>query len=194
MGVDKATMSFGGTTLLQSVLKAVAPAVEKIVLVGQQDQRDRLQANLGEFSQLTSVMVDAFPDRGPLEGLRAGLGKCKEFSPNSLVFACGCDMPLISADVVRWMFANIDDEAWAAAPQLEEKLVPLPAVYRLPQVLPVIEQLLATGERSLQALLAAIPLTLLPLDALRLLDPGLNFLRSANTPADLDELSRIRER
>ncbi len=190
MGRDKALLPFADTTFLQRVVSQVAPAVGRIAIVGQPGQhasRVELfpQGVVGGIP--VQVVDDLIPDRGPLEGLRCGLQSLGDSPSDEIVFVCGCDYPLLSPQLVAWMCQALRPGDGAGAPSVDDQYWPLPAVYRI-QVLPIIEQLLAVGRRSLLALLRAIPVTPFSEAALRQIDPELDALRSVDTPEALEWL------
>ena len=133
------------------------------------------------------IVDDMVADSGPLEGLRSGLISFSERPPEAIVFVCGCDYPLLTPRLVTWMFESLLADDWAGAAWVDGKYWPLPAVYRM-RALPVVEQLLAAEQRSLQALLQSIPVTRFSEAALRAIDPDLLGLRSVDTPEALAQL------
>ena len=60
MGRDKATLPFGGETLLQRVVGIVQSIVDDVTVVGRRDQA------LPELPDAVRVAHDAVEDRGPL--------------------------------------------------------------------------------------------------------------------------------
>src|SRR5581483_12276350 len=68
MGRDKASLDWHGSTLLSRVSGILGRAVDgPVVVVAAAGQQ------LPALPPATEVVVDAFPDRGPLQGLHAGL-------------------------------------------------------------------------------------------------------------------------
>ena len=101
----------------------------------------RLPDNVG-------VIRDRLPDRGPLEGLAAGLEAISRHA--DAAFVCGCDAPFLHPDFVRRV-AHLACEADIAMPYIDGRLHPLAAVYRV-SVLPVILDMLDTGSFRLTML------------------------------------------
>jgi molybdopterin-guanine dinucleotide biosynthesis protein A len=87
MGRPKVMLPFGPETMLQRVVRLLGQAVDVTVVVATAGQ---------ELPELPSAVVlarDRRPDRGPLEGLAAGLGALGDRA--ELAFLCGCDVPLL---------------------------------------------------------------------------------------------------
>lgn len=96
------------------------------------------------------LLADRPPGVGPLGGLAALL----HAADGADVVALACDMPFVTTDFVKKLIdADLADaDAIVAQTAPTAKLESFLARYR-PSVLPVIEQKLAEGERSLQRIL-----------------------------------------
>jgi molybdenum cofactor guanylyltransferase len=180
MGRDKATMPFGGETLLARVVRIVSQVVpaERIVCVAAAGQK------LPAILDGVRVVRDEYPNAGPLGGLATGLAAVCEDS--GAVFACGCDAPLLSPAFVSRLFEQLGDYE-IAIPREGEQLHPLAAVYRT-EILSHAELLLADGERSLLALVDCCNTRQLPADDFRDIDPELLSLLGCNTDEEYRSL------
>lgn len=173
LGQDKAAVFVGGRRLLDRVLSLLVGLCEDLVVVG--------RAGWPGAPALVRFVEDDLPGLGPLSGLYAGLGVIK----HQRTLAVGCDMPFISPELLQRLIA--EDGAAATVVRTGAQVQPLLAVYDR-RVRPVIRELLASGERSLLALLGAIDV--------RYVDVGAEE-RSAfsiNRPEDLrraEELLRL---
>ncbi len=177
MGRDKAMLPFGrGEVMLQRVVRLAAEVVpaQRIVCVAAPDQQ------IPSLPPNVVVAHDRQPHRGPLSGVADGLTAIGERA--DVVFITSCDVPLLVPVFVERMFELLGDHQ-IAVPDDGRRLHPLAAVYRV-DVLPVAEALLADGQRSLQALLAACRTRRVPVDELREVDPQLASLSNCNTPED----------
>src|SRR5438132_566108 len=87
MGAPKATLPFGPETMLQRVVRLLGTVVSPIVVVAAREQ------SLPELPNGVVITHDEREQRGPLEGLRAGL----KALPSSVEFAyiTSCDVPLL---------------------------------------------------------------------------------------------------
>ena len=72
MGLPKATMPFGDELMLTRVLRLLDPLVARIVVVAASGQE------LPPLPENVRLIRDRRPDRGPLEGLAAGLSAIRE--------------------------------------------------------------------------------------------------------------------
>ncbi len=87
MGEDKAQLEVAGTAMLQSALDVVEQVAGQVLLACGPEPR---YGDLG-----IELVLDEIPDRGPLEGLRAGLAAMR--SP--WLLAVACDMPYLSPEL-----------------------------------------------------------------------------------------------
>jgi len=176
MGRDKSLLPFGSETLLQRVVRhiAVVIPVSRMVLVAAEDQvLPALPADL-------RIVFDRHPDRGPLEGLAAGLeAQSGHADP---VFVTSCDVPLLVPAVICALFEKLGAYD-VAIPCEDSQSYPLTAVYRV-RVLPAVRRRLAADQLRLKGLLDDVQALRIPLDELRLLDPQLESLINVNVPED----------
>lgn len=119
MGVDKASLPFGDTTLLGHVVECVRPAVDVVLLVAAPDQALPAVPDV-------SVVRDRLTNRGPLAGMQVGLGALGSDSDAALVTAC--DVPFITQALILTLFDAGDDDV-IACPHDGRRAHPLAAVY-----------------------------------------------------------------
>ena len=170
MGVPKAHLPFGGSTLIETVIAALRPLFRTVYVVGR--ERDRL-AGLD-----ATLLIDDREYSGPLVGLARGLSA----SDAPWCFAVGCDMPFLSPRVIGRMASLLDDCDVLAA-SVEGHVQPLHAFYST-ACLPAALRLLDEGDTSLRALLNASRVC--SVEARRLLDvdPELDSFRDLDTPEE----------
>lgn len=178
MGRDKRVLELEGTTLFAralSVLDGLFPEV--LVAVAEA---------LPEGVEVPHrVVTDLIPDCAALGGLYTGLA----LAAHPRVFVAACDMPLLSAPLIRAMVER-DPRADVVMASLSHGLQPMHAVYSK-RCLPRLEAMARERNLTLQAMAQqeGLVVRIVPEDELRALDPhGLSFL-NINTPADL-ELAR----
>src|SRR6266478_2297357 len=87
MGSPKALLPFGPETMLQRIVRILATVVSPIVVVAAVGQ------SLPELPADVTVTRDEREDRGPLEGLRAGLKALP--SAIDAAYVTSCDVPLL---------------------------------------------------------------------------------------------------
>ena len=184
MGEPKEWLTLGGEPMLCRVAQQLGEVVNPIVVVAAEGQA------LPFLPPQVLIAHDARPDRGPLEGLRAGLQALAAQTSPALdaAFVVSCDVPLLRAAFIRRMIDLLDDSADAAVPDDGQRLHPLAGVYRL-SVLKAVDGLLATDQRRLRDLCAAIRTRRVPTAELRDVDPNLASLINVNCP---EELTRAR--
>jgi len=175
MGQPKEWLAIHGEPMLCRVVRQLGEVVSPIVVVAAADQ------TLPMLPAQVLVARDRHPDRGPLEGLRAGLHAMATHASPKLeaVFVVSCDAPLLNPAFVRRVIESLDADVDAAVPDDGDRLHPLASVYRL-SVLAPIERLLAAGQRRMQDLCLAINTRRIPAAALREVDPELASLVNVN--------------
>src|ERR1700733_7227794 len=119
MGENKAFVSFHGQTLLDRALAALRAVCGEVTIVGD-------PAIFGEHGP---VVPDLFPGCGPLGGIHAALAQ-SSFDLNILL---AVDMPFVSAELLRFLLREAENDASSAlvtVPRTGRGLQPLCAVYR----------------------------------------------------------------
>jgi molybdopterin-guanine dinucleotide biosynthesis protein A len=174
MGRPKEWLPFGDELMLPRVVRLLSEVVSPIVIVAAAGR------DLPPLPGDVIVTRDPLPDRGPLQGLAAGLAALPEAVTAAYVSAC--DVPLLRPAFVRRMVQLLGPRA-ACVPSVEGRLHPLAAVYRR-EVATVAEQLLAKGRHGPADLCRAVNARLVTAVDLADVDPDLQSLRNVNTPDD----------
>ena len=174
MGVPKATLPFGPETMLQRVVRLLGTVVSPIVVVAAREQL------LPELHDDVVVTHDEREQRGPLEGLRAGL----KALPSSVEFAyiTSCDVPLLVPGFVKLMVELLGDHDIAVM-EIDGFPHPLSAVYRR-ATLPHVESLLEHDRLRPVFLFDAVRTRRVRPEEMISVDPELRTLRNLNTPED----------
>ncbi len=173
MGRSKAHLPFGDELMLPRVVRLLAEVVDPIVVVGAPDQ------SLPPLPADVLITRDDVADRGPLQGLAAGL---KALRGCDAAFACSCDVPLLKPAFVRRMLELLGDHD-IVVPHVDGYHHPLAAVYRL-SVLANIEALLDADRRRPVFLFESTDTRIVERDELVGADPTLDSLRNCNRPED----------
>ena len=170
VGQDKASLPWGSSDLLHTVLESLGKVCsERIVVINRPWSSD---------IPGVTVVSDIIPQCGPLSGIHAGLSACNE----THAFVTACDMPFLNPAAVGYLLSLAVD--WeAVVPGRDRELEPLFAVYAR-SCLPAIESLLQQNVRKLQRLFPLIRHRCVDREGFRLFDPELNLFRNINT---LDE-------
>jgi len=174
MGVPKATLQFGPETMLQRVVRLLGTVVSPIVVVAAREQ------SLPQLPDDIVITHDEREQRGPLEGLRAGL----KALPSSVEFAyiTSCDVPLLVPQFVERMVELLGDHDIAVM-EIDGFPHPLSAVYRR-DTLPHVERLLQNDILRPVFLFDAVRTRRVRPEEMISVDPELRTLRNLNTPED----------
>lgn len=177
MGAAKASLPFGDETMLGCVVHRLAEFARPVVVVTAVGQPSPVLPTPCRFA------ADARADRGPLEGLAAGLRAIGDDA--DVVFATSCDAPLVVPEFVLGLAERLSatDGAEVVVPWDGAFLHPLSAVYRA-SVLPTIERMLAADLLRPTELLDRVATTRVSVDELRRFDLRLDSLRNLNRPED----------
>jgi molybdopterin-guanine dinucleotide biosynthesis protein A len=176
MGRDKATLPFGPEVMLQRVVRLLSEVVPpaNIIVVAAPDQP------LPDLPVGVTVAHDSRPERGPLEGLAAGLRALPDRI--DAVYVTSCDVPLLVPPFVERMFDLLGDHD-IAVPRDGEHHHPLAAVYR-PAVLPNVQTLLDADRLRPRFLFDEVRTREVAVEELRSVDPQLSTLMNLNHPED----------
>jgi molybdopterin-guanine dinucleotide biosynthesis protein A len=174
MGVPKATLPFGPETMLQRVVRLLATAVSPVVVVAARDQ------SLPELPDDVRITHDEREQRGPLEGLRAGL----KALPDSVdaAYITSCDVPMLEPKFVTRMIELLGDHDIAVM-EIDGFPHPLSAVYRR-DTLSHVEALLEKDKLRPVFLFDAVRTRRVLPEEMLSADPQLRTLRNLNTRED----------
>ena len=180
MGKPKAAVRlWDGRTMMEHMLDTLLAVCPRVVIAGM-DQSLRLQ---------TDERVVHVPDRkgglGPLAGVDALLAS----GLDSRYLVAACDQPLVSVMLLRRLAEGDPQRPHFFRAARASSILPLPA--HLPAtLLGNVQRILTSPDRSLRALMAAIPPQWIEISV-----EEEKLLTSVNTPSELAELNqRMRER
>lgn len=177
MGRPKWSLPFGGETFLERTLRILKPVVGLRLVVAAADQQ------LPQLPAGVSVVRDQFPEKGPLGGISAGLDALAALDdPPAAAYVTGCDVPLLRPEFVAAIASELGDYD-LAVPREDRFFHPLAAVYRV-SLAETARKLVQADRLRLQFLIEAACSRIINVDDLRRVDPDLESLRNANTPAD----------
>jgi|SRR5579871_912085 len=172
MGQDKALLRLEERTLLQTVVAALRPFADRIVVVAQEPEPYLLPDVEG--------VADLYPGQGPVGGILTGLTALGVGA--HLVVAC--DMPALQPGILRLLRDSATPEWDAVVPERDGRPEPLCAVYR-DTAAPALQSFLATGRRAAFEALKMLRVYYLHEETLRGVDPDLLTFTNLNTPHDL---------
>lgn len=173
MGRPKLALPFGDELLLQRVVRIVSEVADPIVVVAARGQA------LPSLPASTWIVRDEHEERGPLEGLAAGLKCVVQNQLCDAVYATSCDVPLLAPAFIRQLQTSLSPEMQAVVPVEEKFFHPLAAIYRV-EVLETVKKLLANEQMRPAFLFQEVPTCRVPVESLRQSDPDLRSLLNCN--------------
>ena len=176
MGQPKAWLPFAGELMLPRVVRLLREVVEPVVVVAAPVQ------TLPPVPPEVAVARDDEKDRGPLEGLAAGLkaltGRC------DAAYVSSCDVPFLQPAFVRRMIELLGEHV-VCVPRVGDFHHPLAAVYRV-NVVETVQRLLAENRLRPVFLFETLPTRVVLPHELADVDPGFQSLRNLNTPEEYE--------
>lgn len=182
LGRDKGLLSINGTTLIEHVCKRVGVVVDEVmVAVGSSAQQAAYRSLLGGCT----TVVDEEVCGGPLIGLQSGLRLVR----GDRTAVVGCDMPLVSGDVLNLLFEACAGRS-AAIPRWPNGYIePLHSVYDTDECLNAVRMALKVNRRDMRAMILHLPNVIyVSTQAMRRLDPCLSTFTNVNTRRDLQKV------
>ena len=176
MGRPKAWLPFGEERMLPRVVRLLGEVVAPIIVVAAQDQV------LPSLPVGVEIAHDARPERGPLQGLVAGLEALRGRA--DAAYVSSCDVPFLQPAFIRRLIELLGDYT-ICVPEVGGYRHPLAAVYRL-EVAAIAARLLAEDRLRSSALFEEVATRLVQPEQLTDVDPTFQSLRNLNTPADYE--------
>ena len=183
MGSDKSQLVLGGKTMLGLSASALTTVSNRVVAVG----------ILPQHSEGLPVIPDEFgTDDGQRRGSIVGLYSALKNSVTAWAAVLACDMPFVSAELLARLVIFIGDDTDAVVPvQPDGRLQPLCAFYRRDACLPIVEEMLISGEWKLQNLLGRIRIRRVEFDEIRDLENSELFFLNVNTPEEYENAKAV---
>ncbi len=179
LGRNKAVVTIGGKTLIEYVVKRLRPLTSQLLIV-----TSRERSNLLAIGK-TDILVDLYPDKGPLGGLYTGLLASR--SPRSIMVAC--DMPFLNQALLSYMI-QISTSFDLVIPRLNNMVEPLHAVYSR-DCLAHIEHLLKLDRLSVLELLPLVNVRYVEAEEINRFDPEHLSFFNVNTEDDLKKARKL---
>ena len=132
LGQDKATLKFGDITLLERIYRELSTVVNTTWILGKKRESFNLPSEL--------FIKDIVANAGPIGGLLTALNQSKK--PTLLI---SCDTPFIKKEHIQFLINQFDPLLAATIAVSEKGIEPLFGIYQ-PQVLPIIDKLIATND------------------------------------------------
>lgn len=180
MGRPKAWLPIAGELMLPRVARLLGEVVSPLVVVAATEQA------VPPLPSDVAIVRDEEKDRGPLQGLAAGLAALA--GKAEAAYLSSCDVPFLQPAFVRRVIELLGDRR-ICVPQVDGFHHPLAAVYRL-DVLPVVRQLLAADRLRPVFLFDEVPTRIISAAELADVDPTFQSLRNLNTPEAYEAAAR----
>lgn len=178
MGVPKAALPYGRTTLLAHQTGRLSAIFSEVFVVAKEAP--------GFDAGPARVVLDRTDDHAPIHGLIRALEEAAD-----RLFVLAVDLPVVTVEVIRAVARrSLACDAAVVLPRAEDRLQPLAAVWRR-SVLPAALARIARGELSLYGLAEEVGAETVPEEVWRALDPSGNSFANINT---IEEYAAIRER
>lgn len=170
MGTDKANVTLGGKTLLQTVAATMQQLFPQVIVSVRQP---RAGIDLPQ-------VCDEVPDGGPLAGLAASLGKIT----TPWAFMVACDMPFVVPEVVE-LLAKYRLQHQAVVPVVHGHPQPLAAFYAA-SCLATLCASLAAQQKGLRGVLQQLDVRYVNEAEMLKADPQLRSFFDLDTPQDVE--------
>jgi molybdenum cofactor guanylyltransferase len=184
MGQPKATLDFGGKSILERIVTELASSFDDLIIVAAPDNAENFKIQIPDVR----IIRDEIAFAGPLDALRRGLVATR----HQIAFACSCDLPMLKSAVAVELCSMLGEHA-AAIPTVDGRVQPLCAAYRKSAV-DSIAALIARGEQRLLALAETLDARRVSEDELRRVDPTLASFINVNTPDDYARALKLARR
>jgi len=186
---DKGLLVLADEPMVCRVMNGISEVVDEVlVVVGSQDQHMEYSEVLGDRAK---VLSDVYEEGSPLVGAITGLQE----SQGEYVIIIACDMPFVSPEVIRWLFAEADGHDGAVFEWPNGWIEPFLAVYRVEPSLKIAQDLYDEKNLRLRMILRRLPdVKHIPMDSLRERDPELLTLFDADTKDAINEAEKIVEK
>lgn len=186
MGRDKAWLTFEGRALIECVLVAARPVVDRLVIVidPTTQHREQYQDLCRRFN--AEAIDDLRPRNGPLGGIETALTNC---AGEEAALVLACDLPFLTLPLLARLYAESTDHPGEIIVPIDGngRLQPLVAVYPA-TCLGTIRDQLAAGLRRVDRLFDCFPTRHLLFSGISSLAGSERVFTNINTPADYDEV------
>jgi molybdopterin-guanine dinucleotide biosynthesis protein A len=188
MGLPKAALPFGSSTIIERLIATLSVAFAEIVVVAApvRDEPFSIDRILENRAADLIIERDDAAFEGPVAAIRRGLARAH----SEIVFACSCDLPLLRSEIAAALCAMLDGYD-AVIPQINALPQPLCAAYRRAPALAALEAMEAAGERRLTLVAERLNARSVDEAALRAIDPDLRSFLNVNTAEDYTQALRL---
>lgn len=176
-GSNKALALHQGDALIQTIARRLAVLFPETLLITNTPE---------EYGFLGWPMAkDLYPDCGPLAGIHAALRTVSQ----PRIFVCGCDMPLVNPDLIRFL-CELEGDHDLVLPWLDEGPEPLYAVYSK-KALPIIEEQLSKNQYKIGMVFEKLRIRKVTAEEILQIVPDLTTFQNINHQHDLARLAAM---
>lgn len=178
MGTDKSFVEIGGKPVIEHLIQRVTDIgqAETLLITNRPD----------EYAHLNLPMVgDVLPDKGSLGGIYTAI----YYSQNPYTLTLACDMPFVSADLLKYML-SLRDGFDVVVPRVDQYPQGLHAVYGKACLDPI-RQRLDADRLKVMGFYEAVHVRYIDEPEYQPFDPkGLSFF-NINTPEELEQARQL---
>jgi len=171
---DKGWQPVGGVPMIVRVLTAVAPVVDRALVIGG-----------GQAPEGTQLVPDEAPGAGPLAAIATGM----EAAPADLYLVASCDIPLVTSELLQYLVDSAGSVD-AVVPITAGGQEPLCAVYAR-RCLPAISQVLSSGRRRVDSFFGDVQVRRIAAAELARFGSPERLFFNVNTPDDLAQAQQM---
>jgi len=175
-GSNKALALWRGKFLIQHVRDTLAAVFNDCLLVTNSPEQYG-------FLNMPTIR-DRYQNMGPLAGIHAALSHTSK----AWIFVVGCDMPLVTPDLITFLCGFANEECEAVIPWLQTGAEPLCSLYHK-SALDKIEQYLKGGKTQIQEILKNLAVRKINQQELLKITGDLQVFSNVNREQDLDRLA-----
>lgn len=176
-GSNKALALHQGDALILTIARRLAALFPETLLITNTPE---------EYGFLGWPMAkDRYPDCGPLAGIHAALRTVSQ----PRIFVCGCDMPLVNPDLIRFL-CELEGDHDIVLPWLKEGPEPLYAIYSK-KSLPIIEEQLSKNQYKIGMVFEKLRIRKVTPEEILQIVPDLTTFQNINHQHDLARLAAM---
>ena len=176
-GSNKALALHQGDALIQTIARRLAALFPETLLITNTPE---------EYGFLGWPMAkDLYPGCGPLAGIHAALRTVS----HPRIFVCGCDMPLVNPELIRFL-CELEGDHDIVLPWLDEGPESLYAVYSK-KALPIIEEQLSKNQYKIGMVFEKLRIRKVTSEEILQIVPDFTTFQNINHQHDLARLAAM---
>ncbi|MEG3593871.1 MAG: molybdenum cofactor guanylyltransferase [Chloroflexota bacterium] len=174
-GSNKAVAELNGEAVISLICNVMEPLVNELIVVVANYE----QAKMMPLNPQVKVVIDKYPNCGPLGGIYSGLSK----AINQWSFVSACDMPFLNPNLINDM-AELREGYDIIAPIIDNRAEPVHAMYHQACLASISKQL-NSGELKITRFYDEMNVKEVGTNFIDKIDPGRWSFFNINTPEDM---------